>query len=176
MTAGFSLSGQTHRLRILLDILIIVASICIILLGFHLVSVRAEKIRLQNRLARSSQNRSNIIVEQALNRYQLPATMDMLDILNAKLTEIGVLHTVMDITPEPPITTQSVTGLPVRVRLAPVTGNHLASLLNAIEHRAPRFMIVSLQMTRIRSGESTVDITMNLIMFQQTSQPPDQTN
>lgn len=162
---------KTSRLRIGFDILIGIACIGLIFIGTHLVSLRAEKIRLQNRLVRFSDSRSEVIAKQALDRYHLPADADVLDILNDKLAETGLLRSVMDITPGTPIKSSDVTGWPIRLRLSPVPGNRLVSLLNAIEDSAPRFMVISLQMTRIRSHSTHIDITMNLMMFQPDVQP-----
>ncbi|MGB3976905.1 MAG: hypothetical protein WBM02_05420 [bacterium] len=156
----------SSRLRIGFDILIGVVCLCIILIGVRLVSLRTDGIRLQNRLARFSVGQSEIIAKQALDRYQLPIDTDALDVLNDKLAETGLLRAVMDLTPGNPIRSNGVIGWPIRLRLSPVPGNRLVSLLNTIEDNAPRFMIASLQMTRIRSHDTHIDITMNLMMFQ----------
>lgn len=156
----------SSRMCMVLDGLIVAACIGIIFTGIRLYSVRAERMRLEKQVFSSTRSRADIIARQTVSRYHHPDTTDILDILNDKLDETGLLHTVMDITPGTPAVKDGVTGWPVRVRLAPVPGTRLSSLLNAVEHQAPRFMIISLQMTRIRSGDDAVDITMNLIMFQ----------
>jgi hypothetical protein len=158
--------GSSRMCRVL-DGLIVAACIGIIFAGIRLYSVRAERMRLEKQVFSSTRSRADIIARQVVSRYHLPDTTDFLDILNDKLAEAGFLDAVMDITPGTPAVKDGVTGWPVRVRLAPVPGTRLSSLLNAVEHQAPRFMMVSLQMTRIRSGDNTVDITMNLIMFHQ---------
>ncbi len=137
--------------------------VCVMIFGFvRLNSVRQE---IQDALHRIPSDTIGI-GSQLIQLYRLPENRNMLEILNEKLEQLDLPGSVMDITPESPVSENSITAYSVRVRLTPVSSNQLADLLNTIEHSEPRFMITSLQLTRLRNTDDTVDVVLELVIFE----------
>ncbi len=154
-----------ERIRIVLNILIVIALLGIgaALAGFR--HIRSERVRLMRQAGAADLMASDTIVKDVLSRYRLPEELEVIGVLNDTLMRTGLSEAIMDITPGAVTDKDGVLGYPVRLRLAPVPGNRIADLLNAIEYQEPRLMIVALQMTRIRSGDDAVDVTLDLMGF-----------
>lgn len=155
------------RNRIVLDGLIIVVLIAIAGTWQSYRSCRMKEIELGRRIIAMTGTQDSRLAADAIGRYHLPDGRDVVEILNETLESIGLSGTVMEMAPaamtEP--AADGTRGYPVHLRLAPVPGKRIADLLNAIEFQEPRLMIVTLQMTRIRSGYDAVDVTLELMGF-----------
>lgn len=157
----------TIRTRRILDGLIVVVLISILGTGLVYRNLSAGKARLLRRLHDTVDTRNNGSAAETIQRYRLPDGRDVIGVLNETLDSIGLSGVVMEMVPgaasEP--VPDGTRGYPVHLRLAPVPAGRIAEMMNAFEFREPRLMIVSLQMTRIRSGDDAVDVTLELMGF-----------
>jgi hypothetical protein len=151
----------TVRIKKWLNLMIGIV-VCITVVGF----VRLNTLRADIRTALNRVPSSGIgIGAQLIRYYRLPENRNTLEILNEKLERLNLPGSIMDITPESPVSENSTTAFSVRLRLTPVSSNQLADLLNTIEHSEPRFMITSLQLTRLRNADDAVDAVLELMIF-----------
>ncbi|MBN1296387.1 hypothetical protein JXA80_06375 [bacterium] len=141
-----------------------------------LMGYRVERARIIRRIDQLEQTLTSgmtlpdatdrAAVQAILETYRIPAGSDPLNLLQEKLRDLELDRTVMDVMPAEPVRDGSIWGLPVRLRLSPVPGNRLSSILNHIETDAPRFMIRSTHITRIRGDADRLDMSLELLVFE----------
>lgn len=151
----------------ILDALIVGVLVAIMGTGWMYRNLQDEETQIVRQLRSMIGTQDSRLAADAIERYRLPEGREIVGVLNDRLTAVGLSDAVMDIAPgsvtEP--AADGTHGYPIHVRLTPVPGSRIAELVNTIEFREPRLMIVSMQMTRIRSGDDAVDVTLELMGF-----------
>ncbi|MCD4652902.1 hypothetical protein K8T06_03100 [bacterium] len=162
-----NLPGSNYRIRIILDVLILIFTFSVISLGWQLVSSYYDNHQLKDKYRRLKNEIDTYpgLMDKILEEYSISIGVDPLDILNRKLTEIGMEQSIMDISPGKIEHTGIYIGIPVRLRLSPVSVKKLSLLLNQLEQDQPRFFIEDLHLTRIMQQSNDMDITINLVIF-----------
>jgi len=159
-----------HVIKLILNSLIILlGSVTMFLcwqLGFSIMELSALKTDPNKNSV------EDVVFSDLLNlipvEYSIDEDENPMDILNEKLTELGIENSIMDISPAESQQSGSFTAAVIKVRLAPLSAENLSLLLNKLEADHPRFYIDTIELTRIVSDSSDMDITLNLIVFQNT--------